>query len=424
MKRFAVLLTLLLLLCFAAEAALELDMDHRQEGMGRSWAQGYAPEEKGNTLSLYYPLKAAQAVGPLRASFKPLELAGSPFQQPVITTNVIPQRGLYPLRFTIGLHADRLNGLYACQIDIEGKDAKGQAIKQSFPLWVDIKGGQPRQEPRPLVLQDVSLTGPLRPGRQASLQLSLQNRSANLALQGIAVTVSDASGDILPVTSDSLYVDQLLPGQTQQLSMPLLSRGSAAATPHQLRLQLSYLDQKGQPVTFSEQHTLMIDHDIRLEHGAPSFPVRVRQGSLNDFSLNLMNMGDGVLKHVLVTLELPGFAPQSVLVGEIPMDESRSAKAALAASTEQLGEVTGRALVTYEDAYGTKGSLEVPVSTVLEEKPVVKPDEPQPEQAKQEPTPLWLEVLPWALAGLAVVAVIVQGVALRGKIRRMEEERL
>lgn len=425
MKRIAVFLTLLLLASFAAQAAMELDAAYSREGMGRSWAQGYAPEEKGNTMTLHFPLRAEGVTGQLSARFRAVNQAGSPFVHAESSVRVAAQRGLYPLRFTLPLHPDRMNGLYACEIAVEGQDAAGRALTASFPLWIEIKGGQPLKEARPLEILELSLPEALRPGKTGSLALRLKNRSASQPLSGIAFTVSDASGEILPAGSDSLYVDKLMPGEEQALSLPLLALGSATARPHQLKAQLSYLSLKGERQKFSEQHTVQITHEIRLEHGAPGFPQRVRQGELNDFSLNLMNMGDGALKHVLLTVEMEGFDRQSVLVGEIPRDESRTAKAALRAGTDKLGEVAGRLLVSYEDAYGAEGSLEIPLSTVIEEKPAVKPPEEQETDEKRvEQKPLWLQILPWALVGVAVLALVVQGALLRGKMRKMEEDRL
>lgn len=80
-----------------------------------------------------------------------------------------------------------------------------------------------------------------------------------------------------------------------------------------------------------------------------------------------------------------------------------------------LGEVTGRILVTFEDENGTKFSREVPVTTVIEDTPVLNPgvfDEPEVEQPKA--TQWWVS----AAIGGGVLAALITTVALLSRKRR------
>lgn len=90
-----------------------------------------------------------------------------------------------------------------------------------------------------------------------------------------------------------------------------------------------------------------------------------------------------------------------------------------------LGDVQGTVQVSYEDAYGHEARFELPVTTSVD---APKAYAASAETAQEDaPTILGMD---WQLAAalggcvVLVLALAVQGIALRGKIRRMEEERL
>ena len=405
-----------------AQSAFHIDQDYRTTKMGRSWGQGYAPDITGNTMTLYLPVRSAQAVGTLTARWMVEQPLHSPFAENQVVAHAAGQDGLYVLRFALPLHADRQVGVYACRVQVEGKDKAGNPIREALPLELTITKGAPSADTAPLRVTRVDAPA-LKPGTTGDVHLALKNTTAAQQLRGLSITLSDAAGDVLPAGADTVYRETLAPGEEWQVSLPLTVLASATARPHQLQLTARFLDMEGKPRELTERHTVRIQHEVALHHGAPSFPARVVQQSVNDYALTLMNMGDGDLRHVTLTFDVPGFAQgQSVLVGEIPRDESRTAKAALTAGSNTLGDVSGTVTVRYEDAYGTAGSFTVPLQTTVEEKPApVAP--PTLDEADKEPTP-WTQWAPWGLAALLFAALVAQTLLTRRRIRHLEEDAL
>lgn len=417
---------LLVLPAALAQQAFTIDPDHRMQGMGRTWRQGYTPLVKGDTMTLHLPLRSDAAKGQVTARFLVDSEAGSPFVEGEVTARTTAQQGVYALRFTLPLHPDRQVGVYGCRVEVTGKNAEGQEITEVFPLSITVPGGAPAlpgapvSAHTPLRITQVQAEG-LKPGGTGNLNVTVDNTTATQRVTGLRITMADASGDIVPSGADTLYREQLEPGDTWQAQLPLTVLASAAAKPHPLTLTLRYTDMSGALQEAAERHTVLVQHAIALKAGMPTFPQRVVQQSVNDYAVALMNMGDGTLRHVLLTFEVPGFAQgQSVLVGEIPRDESRTAKAALTASAEVLGEQSGTVRVDYEDEYGTAGSFTIPFSATVDKKPP-PPVSPEAVDKEAQPPFPWLA---WGTAGLLLVVLLVYVVVSSRKIRRLEEEGL
>ena len=142
-------------------------------------------------------------------------------------------------------------------------------------------------------------------------------------------------------------------------------------------------------------------------------------------SLPLMNMGKADIIKAMVTISLPGITErQSVLVGTIQPGETKQAQLTLSVPKTARGSFTGSVAVSGEDNDGNSVSFELPVSLTVEEPVRAAPlnTGSEPDEAEQK-SPVSVIVLSIVCAVLAV-ALIVQGILLRGKIHRLEEDRL
>ena len=159
--------------------------------------------------------------------------------------------------------------------------------------------------------------------------------------------------------------------------------------------------------------------EVRLEQGGLRMPDHTAAGEDLALSLPLMNLGRSEIRNAMVAVSLPGIAEgQKVLVGVIPPGETRQAELLLPVSEEAGGDYQGSLTVSGEDSSGSTVAFDLPLNLTVEA--ADGPEAPEPPEDEGEHPPLALFLLS-ALCVLLLAALVVQGVLLRGRIRRLEE---
>lgn len=419
MKRlFTALLAALLLPACALAEGFTLEEDRILAGMNQSWRQGYEPTVDGNSVNIYLPLTSDKTGGKITATLALDDPTTSPFATTTLTADCWKNEGLYAVRLRLPLVSARHNGDYAARVVVEGKDGDGNALRAEYPTVIRIRDGKSDAVRPGLSAVSASLTV----GEDGALRALVTNTSRYAEMTDIILTVTDAGGDVLPLSSDKLAVPPLMPGRSTWIEYPVTVKPDASVALHALTFKLSYtaLDQPG---AWEETFTLPVSQEIRLEQGGVQAPASVVQGDAASFTLPLMNMGRGELRNVMATLTLPGVVErQSVLVGTIAPGETKQAKLSAAPGKDIIGEVSGEIAVAAEDAWGNETRFTLPVSLSVEK---------APEETKVETvTDLVKTSVPayvWPLGGaclLLLIGFIVQGALLRGKIHRLEEDKL
>ncbi|MBQ8954656.1 MAG: hypothetical protein IJ048_11115, partial [Clostridia bacterium] len=286
------------------------------------------------------------------------------------------------------------------------------------PVVIRIRDGQ-KDAIRPGLS---SVTSSLVVGENGTVNAILTNTSRYAEMQDIELTISDDTGDVLPAGWDKVSLGSLMPGESARIAYPVTVKPDAAVALHALSFNLSYTA-LGEPGEWSERFTLPVTQDMRLEQGGLQLPGSVVQGDTIAITLPLMNMGRGELRNVMAALTVPGVVErQSVLVGTIASGETKQAKLSATPGKDVLGEVSGTIEVTGEDAWGNETGFALPVSFTVEKAQEVKQIETTADLVKA--------VVPgyvWPLAGgclVLLIALILQGALLRGRIHRLEEEKL
>ena len=260
---------------------------------------------------------------------------------------------------------------------------------------------------------------------QGTITATLKNGNATLCMTDVWFTMQDSRGDVLPLGSNLLRLPDLVPGDSTEVAFPVTVQPTASVTSHPITLSINYRTLNG-PQTWSEQFTMPLTQTMRLENGGVQLAPSVLQGDVVSLNLPLMNMGKGELHNVLITLNLPPITEkQSVLVGTIAPSETKQGKISFTPGKTVLGDVQGSVTVTYEDAFGNAECFVLPVSTTVEEPKAYTPAA----DTEQEET-LMILGMEWKLAAalggciLLGCLLVLQGVLLHGKIRKMEEDRL
>ena len=420
-----VLLTVLFLVpIFGAQAEdspFTIDQDRILSGMNRSWLQGYEPSVSQNKWTLVLPILSEPAYGYIQTELIMADETLSPFKPQ--TMSVKTQRsesGIYAVRLPLELYIDRNNGDYACIIRITGKTKSGDALSMEMPYTVRIRDGQPSREVMRIQITDVVTN--LKVGEDGSVTATFTNPCKTVTFEQPVLRISDSSREIIPQGADVLYLDDLNPGESRTVTFPMTVKPGAAVSHHILDFSLSW-SSLGNTITQAESYTVPVTQEMRLENGGLKMADSVIVGDSLTITLPLMNMGRADLINVLATVSLPGVTDkQNVLVGTITPGETRNAQITLTPGKYVVGEFIGTITVEAMDHDGNLTSFSLPLSLSVDAPVIATVAETTIAKEKEEPP-----YLTYGLAGgcgLLLLICIVQGIVLRRKIRKLEEDRL
>ena len=423
--RIAVLLAALLLIPIfvaRAEEAPDFEIDQRRvlQGMNRSWLQGYEPKISNNVLSLVLPILCDQAEGLIQAELLMPDEAISPFKpQSMAVKTQRAEGGLYAVRLNLELYADRKNGDYPCTVRLTGQTKSGRRLQADIPYTLRIRDGAPSTET--LRMEIAELQSDFKVGEDGVLSFALKNPCQAAIFEGPVLHITDASGDIIPRDADVMYLPDLAPGESLEAQFPVTVLNKAAVSPHSLKFDLSW-KVLGAAVTQTESYTLPVTQEMRLEQGGLKMASSVIAGDSVTLTLPLMNMGKADIINVMATVTLPGITDrQSVLVGTIAPGETRQAQITLTPGKHLSGDFDGSITVEGTDNDGNPASFSMPIQLTVEKRMETTAIDAQTQEEEKPP------VLIYALGGgcaLLLLCLIAQGVLLRKKIHRIEEERL
>ena len=387
--------------------------------MSRSYLQGYEPVVSWDRLTMVIPIRSEKAVGNIEAEMIAGNEEVSPFKpQSMSARTQRLEDGLWAVRFNLSLFSDRTNGDYPCIVRISGSDADSKELMTDLPMVIHIRDGKTNTEPAQISISENATS--LSVGEDGVIAVKLTNASRSVGFENLSLTLSDPSGDILPKELDTVVLGDLMPGESLDLSFPVTVL-SSAVTPHSLHFDFSG-QSLGQEAKLSVSYTIPVQQEIRLEQGGLRMAESVVAGDSITATLPLMNMGKADILNAMVTISLPGITErQSVLVGTIQPGETKQAQITLTAPKNALGESSGTLSVSGEDNDGNSVSFDLPVSLNVEE--AVKTDVLDTQGTAKQKTPVSVIVLS-IVCTVLVAALIAQSILLRGKLHRLEEDRL
>ena len=365
--------------------------------MSRSYLQGYEPVVSWDRLTMVIPIRSEKAVGSIQAELIVANEDISPFKpQSMSARTQRVEDGLWAVRFNLSLFSDRTNGDYPCTVRISGADADGKELMTALPMVVHIRDGQPNTEPAQISISEDASS--LNVGEDGVIAVKLWNASRSVGFENLSLAFESLA-----------------------LSFPVTVLSSAKVTPHSLRFDFSG-QSLGQEAKLSVSYTVPVKQEIRLEQGGLRMAQSVVAGDSITATLPLMNMGKADIINAMVTISLPGITErQSVLVGTIQPGETKQAQLTITAPKGAIGSFDGTLTVSGEDNDGNSVSFDLPVGLNVEE--AVKTDTLTSQGTAKQKTPVSVIVLSIACAVL-VAALIAQSILLRGKLHKLEEERL
>lgn len=127
-----------------AEGLVQIDANKKYKGMNASFAKGYTPSVKKDTMRLVIPFRTDAAVqgGPLLIGVSFEREENSPFYFKNYQKQVKPSaNGVYLYKCKIRLRKDRINGQYPLHLSVLVKTAEGN-MREEFTIYAEITDGR------------------------------------------------------------------------------------------------------------------------------------------------------------------------------------------------------------------------------------------------------------------------------------------
>ena len=429
MKRlFAVLLTAVLLVPFFAARgegapALSLDENRILRGMDRSWYQGYEASTDRNKWSLILPIKTEGAIESVTAELQVKNPRVTPFKSQDMTVEATEEApGIWEAHFILSMLSDLKNADYPCVIRVTAKSVAGQEQSLEIPYTVRVRGNEKALEKPRISVSDVQAE--LSVGEPGEVKLTLTNPCAATDIEDLELKISDEAGHILPRDAQKMYLGSLPIGESITVTYPVTVVQKATVVPHMLKMEMTW-NAADAEATYECSNTVDVHQTIRLEQGGIRMAPAVYAGDSVTMTLPLMNMGKADIVNVMATVSMPGITDrQSTLVGTIQPGETRQAQLILTTSKDITGDYTGTVTVECTDEDGNPASLELPVNLKVDP-PLKKNTEENADgksEKKEKTSPLTIAL--GGGCGLLLILLVLQGIILRRKLHRLEEDKL
>ena len=107
-------------------------------------------------------------------------------------------------------------------------------------------------------------------------------------MKNIKLSFQDGSGEILPATTGSVYIERIKRDESAECSFNIRVAEGANARVHVLTMTMEY--ENSDATAFSSSDTVILDvtQPIRLEYEQPTLPTKVTEGYNVSFSMNVM----------------------------------------------------------------------------------------------------------------------------------------
>lgn len=273
-------------------------------------------------------------------------------------------------------------------------------------------------------------------GEAFELILNVKNASSSVPASDILMTVESEKASESPVFSteagsSSVSISSLGAGQSQEVRLRLSSRAGVDQRSYGLTFKAKY----DSPEFKNAEETMTVDIPIRqiprLNTGTfEIMPEAISVGEESNIMFGINNTGKVTLYNVMVKFEADSIQTTDTYVGNIKPGETGNVDCMVmgAAPTADDGKI--KVTISYEDENGEVAEEKKEMSLFVSE-PMPLEDDMMNGGMEELPVeePGFLEkysgiLLPVSLGAVAVLSIILAGIAVRSRKRRKEQEEL
>lgn len=340
------------------------------------------------------------------------------------------------LTFTLMAYEKIAGGYYPIELKLNYTE-NGEAKEKVLTVYVNVEGSPDAGEdgddsktsvPR-VILEGFNMPGTVNMGEPFNFSFTLKNTSTDRTVKNLRVSLSSTEGTVLPASgSNSFYVAEMLPGESQQLGLQLTTKYDTEKTSYPLTISMEYEDAKANQYTGTDNLTIPVFLPTKLTFQNENYPEYATVGESQYLSLEYINQGKGTIYNLTVSVEgnVQTDIGSGSYIGNISSGSTDSLEVMI--TPIEAGTADCRLVFSYEDAAGNQLRTENPFTMIVDEAPVF--DDPGMDdpgmydpgmEESNSGTPAWL------LPALGVVAVIAAATALivarkKRKAKKQAEE--
>lgn len=263
-------------------------------------------------------------------------------------------------------HLVTINVEYENKIDEVKKETDQKTEKLSFSRYAGIyvKAVEKEDEEETKTVPKIIISRydfepeTVKAGENFLLKLSFLNTSKIVPIRNVKITFSAKDGIFIPTSSsNTFFIENMDVQGGAEREVELFAKSDAPAKSHPLTLNFEYEDEKGTQYTATEEISIPVTQELRLEIGQLQMPTDTMEGQPIPIFLDFFNMGKSTLYNLMVSLEGEGFRGENsdYFVGNF--DSGRSDYYEVMLTPTATGEVTGNVLFSFEDESGKKNEI-------------------------------------------------------------------
>ncbi len=433
------------LTAFAAGGLLKIESTGVYSDMTKSYQDGYAPVQAGDSLKVVLPLVPISGDVPASITVAPDlgDAATAPFVFNNYNKSVAYANNVYLVEFTLALKKDRTSGSYPIVFNTSYTNAAGEAVEQPFTVYATVDGAAPaatpaaegpRSQPKLIVSHYVTNPDVVKAGETFTVNATLENTSTKYDVKNITVTYAGDGKSLLSAdNTNTVYIDKIKRGESADISFNMLSRLDSAPGIQTVTLTIAYENSKATGYTVTEPLLLQVTQPVSLEYDEPKIPQTANAGDTLPLSFNVFNKGRSKLYNVMVKIEAPGLLPEGsafvgnmepgtsgtaelyVFVGTLGMSQNEEGNMETDSDAEKYGYTNGKITISYEDEFGNPYTQDVEVGMNIEPPVISANADKEEEEPVDTVSQWWISVL----IGVVLIAGVVTVLVVRKK-RKMK----
>ncbi len=427
---------------FAAGGLLKIESAGKYSDMTKSYQDGYAPVQSGDSVKVVLPLAPATADVPagITVALDLGDTSAAPFVFNNYNKTVPYSGGVYLVEFTLALKSGRYAGSYPIVFNTSYTDAAGDTTEQPFTVYATVDGADPKATPTPEPTATVEPTPPPRPqpklivskyetspkvvqaGETFAVNVTLENTSKKYDVKNITVTYAgDGKSLLCADNTNTVYIDKIKRGESADITFNMQARLDSEPGIQTVTLTIAYEDSQATAFTVTEPLLLQVTQPVSLEYDEPDIPQTANAGDTLPLSFSVFNKGRSKLYNVMVKIDAPGLLPEGsafvgnmepgtsgtaelyVFVGTLAMSQGEEGNVQTDKDTEKYGYTNGKITISYEDEFGNPYSQDIEISMSIEPPVISASTTEEEEEPVDTASQWWISVL---IGGVLIAAVV------------------